>query len=137
MADFYTNSFSDNIRLARSKKLIEPTDGTYNLIRVPKFAFVKQLWLWIETAYSIGAGAPTITIGFIGNGDTADPDAFMTTLECDPTLVGLKTSVAGSAVWADGKYFDSASGVITLTCDDDGATTVGTFTVFGSFAVVH
>ena len=137
MSDFYTNAFADNVRFAKSKKLIEPTDGIYNLIRIPRNALVTQLWLSIEIAYSSGAGAPTMTIGFVGNGDTADPDAFMTTLECDPTLIGMKTSVGGSAIAADGKYFNNASGIITLTCDDDGATTVGTFTVFGCFAVVH
>jgi hypothetical protein len=133
MADLYTHAFSDNIRLAKSKRLIAPADATYNIIRIPQFAFVKQVWLWISTAYA--GGAPVVTIGFMGNGEVADVDGFMTNIECDPSITGVKTSLGGTAVWADGKYFDSAGGAITYTTTL--GTTAGTVTVFADYTVVH
>lgn len=133
MADLYTHAFSDNIRLAKGKKMAAPADATYNLIRIPRFAFLKQVWLWISTAYA--GGAPVVTIGFIGNGESADVDAFMTNVESDPTLTGVKTSLLGTALWADGKYFDSAAGAITYTTVK--GTTAGTVMVFADYAVIH
>lgn len=133
MADLYTHSFSDNVRLAKSKRLIAPADGTYNLIRIPRFALLKQVWLWVITAYS--GGAPEVLVGFIGNGEAADEDGFMTNTECDPTVTGLKTSMAGTAKWADGKYFGDAAGAITLKTTK--GTTAGTLIVFADYSVVH
>lgn len=132
MPDLYTHAFADNIRLAKSKILIAPANGTWNLIRVPRLAFVRQVWLWISTAYA--GGAPVVTVGFIGNGETADVDGFMTNFESDPGITGLKTSLGGSAVWADGKYFNSAEGAITLTTTK--GTTAGTMIVFADYTVV-
>ncbi len=133
MADFYTHSFSDNIRLAKSKPLLAPADGTYNLIRIPHFALVKGVWVWITTPY-IG-GAPNVTVGFTGNKETADLDGFMDSVAVDPTVVGLKAAMGGNAVWADGKYFDQGSGAITLSTVK--GTTAGTVIVFVDYAVVH
>jgi hypothetical protein len=132
MADLYTHAFSDNTRLAKGKTMIAPADGTYNLVALPRFAFVKTVWLWVVSAYA--GGAPVVTIGFIGNGEVADADAFMTNVETDPTFVGMKNSLHGSATWADGKYFNDASGAITLTTTL--GTTAGNLVVFVDYAVV-
>ena len=133
MADFYTNAFADNIRLAKGKESIAPANGTYNVIRIPRFAFLKQVWLYIISAYS--GGSPEVLLGFIGNGETADPDAFMTNVETDPSVTGVKTSLAGSAKWADGKYFGDAAGSITLKTTK--GTTAGNSIVFAEYMVIH
>jgi hypothetical protein len=132
MPDLYTHAFSDNTRLAKGKTMIAPADGTWNLVALPRFAFVKTVWLWVISGY-VG-GAPVVTIGFIGNGESADVDAFMTNVETDPTFVGMKNSVHGSALWADGKYFDAASGAITLTTAK--GTTAGNLIAFVDYSVV-
>ncbi len=46
----------------------------------------------------------------------------------------MKNSLHGSAVWADGKYFDAASGAITLTTTK--GTTAGNLIMFVDYAVV-
>jgi len=132
MADLYTHAFSDNTRLSKGKTMIAPADATYNIVQLPRFALVKAVWLWVISAYA--GGAPVVTIGFMGNGETADVDAFMTNVETDPTFVGMKCSMHGSALWADGKYFDSASGAITLTTTK--GTTAGNLIPFVDYAVV-
>jgi len=132
MADLYTHAFSDNSRLAKGKTMIAPADATYNLVQIPRFSLVKAIWLWVVSAYA--GGAPVVTIGFIGNGESADVDAFMTNVETDPTFVGMKVSIHGSALWADGKYFDAASGAITLTTTK--GTTAGNLIVFADYSVV-
>ena len=133
MADLYTHAFSDNTRLAKGKTMIAPANATYNLVQIPRFSLVKAIYLWVVSAYA--GGAPVVTIGFIGNGESADVDAFMTNVETDPTFVGMKNSIHGSALWADGKYFDAASGAITLTTAK--GTTAGNLIVFVDYCVVH
>jgi len=133
MPDRYSTAASDNYRLARSKLMIEPADGSYNIIHLPRFTFVKKVWVRIDTAY--GDAGATMTVGFIGNGESADPDAFMTSTECDPDATGMKTSVGGTADEAEGKWFDTARGAITVDVDDNGGT-VGTFTVFVEYTVL-
>ena len=132
MPDLYTHAFSDNTRLSKGKTMIAPADGTWNLVVIPRFALVKTVWLWVTSVY-VG-GAPVVTIGFMGNGEVADVDAFMTNVETDPAVVGMKNSLHGSAVWADGKYFDAASGAITLTTTK--GTTAGNLIMFVDYAVV-
>lgn len=132
MPDLYTHAFSDNTRLSKGKTMIAPADGTWNQVAIPRFTLVKTVWLWITSAYA--GGVPVVTIGFMGNGEVADVDAFMTNMETDPTFVGMKNSLHGSAAWADGKYFDAASGAITLTTTK--GTTAGNLILFVDYAVV-
>jgi len=132
--DLYTHAFADNLRLAKSKRLAAPANGTYNLIRLPRYAFVKQVWLWVVTAYS-AAGA-SVTVGFIGNGETADPDAFLTNTESDPDAAGMKTSLGGSAACAAGKYFADGSGAITLTTNKSTGD-AGVVYVFADYVVIY
>lgn len=132
MPDLYTHAFSDNTRLAKGKTMIAPADGTWNLAAIPRFTFVKMVWIWVTSVYA--GGAPVVTIGFMGNGEVADVDAFMTNVETDPTFAGMKISTHGTARWADGKYFDAASGAITLTTTK--GTTAGDLVVFADYSVV-
>jgi len=132
--DFYGQHFSDNYRIARSKKLIEPADGVWNIIRIPRFAFVTEVWIEMLTAY--GDAGATLTVGWVGNGETADPDGFILSAVIDPDATGMTKASEGTATGGQGKYFRDASGYITITSDDN-AGSIGTFWVFAQYSVLH
>jgi len=127
MTALYSNARADNFTLVRSRLMNEPDDDTYDIIRIPWKGFVSDVTLHLSTAYG-GAGA-TMTIGFLGNGESADVDYFLTSAEIDP-------DAAGYVVSDRPKYFGDKGGAITLTCDDDGGT-VGIFMVFAQLTVIH
>jgi hypothetical protein len=133
MPDFYGTAFSQNFMFARSKKLITPADGTYNVIRIPRFGFVKNVWVKVITAFS--AGNSFLTVGWSGNKEVASPAGFMTTDVTVPTSEGLKMMLDMSLASAPGKWFDAASGAVTITTDDAGGT-AGTIFVFVDYAVI-
>ena len=135
MSDFYTHAFSDNIRLARSKPLIAVDDRTYNLIRIPRYAFVKNLYVFVKKAY-VGT-TQDITVGFIGNGETSDSGGFIASGVVDLTRLGVTASLGGTAAWADGKYFSDGTGAITVTVSNGDASTKGTFIVLADYSVIH
>jgi len=133
MADLYSHQFADNTRLAKSKTVIVTGLGSYNLIRIPKFALVKAIYLYISN--TIAGTSPTLTIGFSGNGETADVDAFL----LNRILAGMYATfqeTSALAVGKGGKYFDSASGAITATIGGTAAT-AGKFHVFADYVVIH
>jgi len=129
--DLYSNSFSDNFRLAKSKTFAGGAAGVYNAIRIPKHAFVFDVWVNVFTAYT-GGGA--VIVGYTGNGEVADDNGFITTL----VLTSLATyrSVEGSGARAGGMYFKDASGVITFTYDDTSVSAAGAFIVFCAFSII-
>ena len=86
--DFYSGKLSDNLYFAASKILNGKSDGTYNLIRIPKYAFVVNVWVNVTTVFA--GGIPTMTVGHIGNGEAAAAAAFMTDTEAAPTVAGMK-----------------------------------------------
>ena len=133
MAD-YTNraKMSDINWTACSKIFASPADGAHDAVWIPQRSFVKSVSIIKTTAY--GDAGATITIGFKGNGETADPDAFMVSTVADPDALGSANSVNGTALNAGGKYFSSA-GCITVTCDDN-AGTIGTFQIFVEYAQI-
>jgi hypothetical protein len=116
-----------------SKKLVSPADGSYGIIRLPRYAFVTDVWLEVITAAV--AGIPTLTIGFIGNKDTADDDFFMGTTHAAPDVLGIKRSSLDPTT-VDNKYFNAGSGSITFTWAAGGATTVGVYRVFCAYTVI-
>jgi len=118
---------ADNFRLARSHTLAAPADGSYDLIALPRYAFVMGTWVFISTAY-VDAGA-TITVGFKGNGESADVDYFMLSATAIPNATGTKTGTVE-------KWFNDQRGMITVDCDDNGDT-AGTFIVFAAYTVLH
>jgi len=131
--DAYTSKASDAFRLEASKLMLAPADATYNIIKIPRFAFVTDVWVQIVTAFTVNA---SITVGWLGNGETAVADGFITTEIADPLTVGIKRAFNSTAVTFPGKYFSEASGAITVTvADNDGA--VGNFRVFVQFTVIH
>ena len=122
----FSNKSADNFRLYRSGKLATPADGTYNVIRIPRYAFVKGVYIDIQTAYT-NAGA-ILTVGWSGNGEVAVPAGFITTSVSDPTVAGCKAAFNDTLASFPCKYFDAANGYITVTTDDNGGT-AGTFNV--------
>lgn len=124
---------ADNYRLAKSKTLIDLTDDTYYLIQIPKYAFVRSVWLFISTAYDT-AGA-SVTVGWVGNGETAVPAGFISADVADCTVAGLKVALKDTLTPFPGKYFNSASGLLTLTSNKN-AGTGGTMIVFAEYSVI-
>jgi len=131
--DKYSTAATDNYRLARSKYMVSPGDGTYNIIHIPKFAFVKRVWTVVETAFT--APGATLTVGFIGNGEAANTDAFMDSSNTQPTLIGTRSSSEDNREFCQGKYFNTARGAITVTTDDN-AGTAGKFYVIVEYSVL-
>jgi len=133
--DYYTNAFADNYRLAKSRLLISPSDGTYNLIRIPKYAFVKDVWLQVTEAADVTPDA--CTVGWLGNGESAVENGFITTDVAEPTKTGLKRAQKDTLVTFEGKYFNAATGIITFTFEAGSATSLGTYRVFCEYTVIH
>jgi len=131
--DYYTDKASDAFRLESSKLLVAPTDGTYNLIKIPKYALVTDAWLQVVTAFT---GDASVEIGWMGNGETAVTDGFITDDIADPTTVGLKRGFNTTLNTFPGKYFNGASGALTATVSDNSGT-VGNFRVFVQFIVIY
>jgi hypothetical protein len=131
--DAYTSKASDNFRMEASRLMLAPADDTYNIIRIPKFALVTDCWIQIVTAFTVNA---TVEVGWMGNGETAITNGFITNDIAEPTVTGLKRAFNTALTTFPGKYFSSASGSVTVTVADvDGA--VGDFRVFVQFSVIH
>lgn len=135
--DFMSLVATDSVRLARSKNLIDKADGTYNIIRFPHYAFVREVVLIITVAYGeIKDG--TITLGFTGNGETADPNGFMTAAHAMAAVTGSKKmSDDVGAAWYAGKWFNTAGGQMTITFAKNNCTTLITGVVFAEYYVIH
>lgn len=132
--NFLSTAASDRYFLAKSKRMVAPADATYNIIRIPKNAFVMDVWVLITTAYT--AAGSTLTIGWLGNGETAVTNGFMTVDVAEPTVAGLKRAQHDTLTSWEGKYFSTQGGMITCTTDDN-AGTAGTFWVFANYTVVY
>jgi hypothetical protein len=135
MTDKFSHKLADNTKLAMSGLFITPDDATYDIIRVPFYGFVSDVWLEVTTAYI--AGTPSITIGWKGNGETAQPSGFMSNDIAKPKELGLKRAQKDNLLSFPGKYFSSGSGVITVTIAAGSATTEGNFRVFAMFTVIR
>jgi hypothetical protein len=128
--------FSDNYRLARCDGIYELADGTYGLIQLPKFAFVDQIWLIITQAYAGGAGG-SATIGWEGNGSTADPDGFMDATGCGARTEGTKLMTEDAQPGSTGKWFSGGRGLITITLSAGTDTTLLIAQAFCRYSVIH
>ena len=135
MTDMFSNKLADNRMLAMSKLFITPDDSTYDIIRVPHWAFISNVWLEVTTAYI--AGTPSITIGWKGNKETAVPAGFVSNDIAKPKELGLKIAQKDALTAFPGKYFNDGSGAVTVTIAAGGATTEGSFRVFCEYAVIQ
>jgi hypothetical protein len=132
MPDFFSNAASDNFRMLKSKPLSGTVAaGVWSLLRIPKWAFVSGLWVWVETACNVG----DITIGWSGNTETAAAAGFMSSDIVGATSVGYKTAVGDTLVSAGLKYFNLGTGAITATLGTTWAT--GKLTVFCQYSVIR
>lgn len=127
MTAYYINAQADNFRLCRSRLLNQPADDTYEVIRIPWKGFVSDVTINMSTAFA-DAGA-TVTVGYIGNKDSDDPDYFLTSAEINPDAAGFVVSTRPM-------YFADAGGAITVTCDDNGDT-AGVFMIFAQLTIIH
>jgi hypothetical protein len=126
MADYTLYKQSDLQWTRASKTLATPADGTHVVCPIPKNTLVKAVIVNKTVAYS--KTSATATIGFKGNGETAETSSIMSIDTFNPTTVGVVNSLQGGTKYAAGKYFTRA-GSITVTTDDNGGT-AGTFQVF-------
>jgi hypothetical protein len=131
--DAYTYKASDAIRVEASKLMLAPADATYNLIIIPKFAFVTDCWIEIVTEFTADA---SVDIGWLGNGETAITNGFITNDIAQPTIAGMKRAFNTALTTFPGKYFSTAGGAVTATVLDN-AGAVGDFRVFVQFTVIH
>ena len=131
--DAYTHKAADNFRLEASKLMLAPADGTYNVIKLPHYAFVFDCWIQIVTAFTVNA---TVEVGWLGNGEAAVTNGFITDGIADPTVVGLKRAFNIALTTFPGKYFSGGQGAVTVTVANvDG--TVGDFRVFVQYSVIY
>ena len=121
---------ADNIRIMRSGKITLSADDTYQVIKLPKKAFVVGVWLEILTAFDDQTTDGTITVGFFGNGETADADYFMDNTAAAPLVTGMKEVTKG-------KWFGDASGLITVTAVDNDSTVDPVIRVWVLYSVIH
>lgn len=131
MADNYSRAASDNIRWCKSKTIIEPSAATQNLIEIPMHALLFSVRLYVSTAGS----SDTVTIGWMGNGETAVTNAFLSDTIAAVMTTGMKASMRDTQTSSDGKYFDSARGALTMTIGTTQST--GVFIVFCGYSVIH
>ena len=129
--DWLSTKAADNLRLARSRSILTPSADTYNLINFPKFAFVKDVWLWVVVAGS----SDTVSIGWTGNGEAAQAAGFISVDVAEATVIGLKRAQHDTMVSFEGKYFFDAGGQLTMTV---GTTqTTGEFHILVDYTILH
>ena len=121
---------ADNFRMMRSGKITLSADDTYNVVKVPQKAFVVGVWLEVLTAFDDQTTDGTITVGFSGNGESADPDYFMDNTAAAPLTTGIKEVTKG-------KWFDTSSGLITVTAADNDSTVDPVIRVWVLYSVIH
>ncbi len=132
MTDKLSFKASDNYRMMKTQTFNTPSAATYNCIRIPKFAFVASVFLNITTAC---AGTnPTVSVGWLGNGETAQAAGFISTNIAECTIAGLKAATHDTNVSWEGKYFEDAGGMLTITCA--GTFTAGVFVGFIEYTIL-
>lgn len=132
MVDMYRNKLADNYKLALSGSFIIVADATYDIIRIPRWALADDVWLDVTTACL--PAAATVTIGWKGNGETAQAAGFMSNDIAKPFEVGMKRAQKDNLLSFPGKYFSTAGGTVTVTVA--GTLTAGVFQVFVGYSVI-
>lgn len=124
MTDLLSTKAADNLRFARSGSLIQLAAATYNVIRLPQWAFITDAFVVV----TVGGSSQTVSVGWIGNGEVASATGLFTTAAAAIDATGTKRSTVG-------KWFNAAGGVITVTVGTTQST--GNFTVFVKYHVIH
>ncbi len=105
------SAITDIARLAKSIRVEDWSADTYSVIRLPKYAFVTDVWALVQTGFSTS----DIYIGWTGNNETAVTNGFITSAALDATVTGLKRAIHDTAVTFPGKWFNAAGGGVTVT----------------------
>jgi len=129
--DIIISKAADNYRTGKSKTILTPAAATYWVYRIPRFALVTDVWLYVPTAGS----SNTVTVGWAGNGETAQAAGFMSDTIAKVMVTGMKRAQHDSLVAFEGKYFDDASGLLTMTVGT--AQTTGEFHLFITYTIIH
>ena len=130
MINVLASRAADNFRIMRSGKILISADDTYAVVKVPKKAFVAAVWLEILTAFDDQTTDGVLEVGFTGNGESADPDYFMGAAVSLPLVTGMK-------VVNKGKWFGDASGLITVTANDNDSVVNPIVRVWVMYSVIH
>jgi hypothetical protein len=129
--DIISVKAADNYRIGKSRTILTPSADTYWLYRFPRYTFVTDVWLLVPTAGS----SDTVSIGWAGNGETAQAAGFLSVDIAAVMETGMKRARHDTLVAFEGKYFDDASGLLTMTV---GTTqTTGEFHVFVQYSIIH
>jgi len=132
---YLTHAFADNLRFAKGRLHASPGDASYNEILIPRFSFVKSVWLWVIEATDVKPAE--CCIGWSGNKEEAVDNGFMTIDVAEPTKVGMKRAQKDALTTFEGKYFNDASGVLTFTFAKGDASTYGNYRVFAEYILIH
>jgi len=126
-----TSKSDDNLRVTRSGAVTLSADETYALVKVPMNAFILGVWLHKTTAFDAAdeGTSGTLTLGFIGNGEDADVDYFMSDETVDSDATGIVTHDGG-------KHFSAAGGYITITRTINDSTVSPVVQVFVAYTVI-
>ena len=128
--DKFGTNFADNIRLCKSKRVTVSVDDTYNLIKIPKRAYVTHVSLQILTPFDDQTADGTLSVGFSGNKEASNATYFLTTAEAAALTAGNKLSTKP-------KYFDAGSGIITLTAVDNDSVVDAIVRLFVSYMIIN
>ena len=129
--DIISVKAADNYRMGRSRTILTPAAATYWVMRIPRYTLITDVWLWVKVAGS----SDTVSIGWLGNGETAQAAGFLSTGIAEATLIGMKRAKSDTLVSFEGKYFNAASGLLTMTVGTTQST--GEFHIFAEYTVIH
>lgn len=132
---YYSSQASIYPRLLKGRLLQLPASETYHVLKIPIRAFVCGLWLEVLEAFN-GTAPTTCTVGFIGNKETADPDAFMDAATAVLTSEKTISAASDSQPASEGKHFVNGSGVITVSVTA-GNSTEGKFRIWAEYYPVY
>jgi hypothetical protein len=129
--DIIVTRSADNYRIGKSKTILTPAAETYWVYKIPRYSLVTDVWLYVPTAGS----TDTVSVGWAGNGETAQAAGFMSTGIANVMATGMKRAQHDTLVAFEGKWFDDAGGLLTMTV---GTTqTTGEFHLFVTYTVIH
>lgn len=123
---------SDVAYCARSYEFNTPANGTVTCFALPVKSFVTDVWLYVSTACA--GTAPALTVGWLGNSETAVPAGFLSADIADCMTIGYKKAVSDNISTWPGKWFVTAPGAVTLTIS--GTLTAGKFFVMAQYNIL-
>lgn len=132
-----TRMLSDDTKFARGKTILRVNGAAaleYEILSVPRKTFIKDIFVDVVSAYDTDG---TIIVGFKGNKESADANAFFTGVDANINAAGLyRMTIDSSALYKIGKYFDDGSGTITATISEGASSDGCTVRLFVDYCVI-